>query len=120
MRARSRCRSSSCGYHIERLPTTRRGFTAALEAKIDQKLPAVIAEMKKASPSKGLIRPEFNPAAIARSYEEAGATCLSVLTDKDFFQGSEEFLREAREACKLPICVRISCLIHTRYMNHVR
>ncbi len=84
------------------LPATR-GFVAAIEARIDADEPAVIAEVKKASPSKGVIRAEFDPAAIARSYAAGGATCLSVLTDRDFFQGSEAFLGQARAACALPV-----------------
>ena len=80
-----------------------RGFLAAIQAKIHQGKPAVIAECKKASPSKGVIRKDFDPAAIAEAYAAAGATCLSVLTDVDFFMGSDAHLQQARAACQLPV-----------------
>lgn len=80
-----------------------RGFAKALIAQAKRKDPAVIAEVKKASPSKGVIREHFVPAEIAASYEKGGATCLSVLTDIDYFQGSDLFLQQARAACKLPV-----------------
>lgn len=80
-----------------------RGFINALNQRIAAGDPAIIAEVKKASPSKGVIREEFHPADIAKSYAQGGAACLSVLTDADFFQGHEDYLIAARDACKLPV-----------------
>ncbi len=80
-----------------------RDFAGALRAKIAAGQPAVIAEVKKASPSKGVLRADFIPADIAQSYAEHGAACLSVLTDKDFFQGSVDYLKQARASCGLPV-----------------
>ncbi len=80
-----------------------RDFVAAIRAKINAGRPAVISEIKKASPSKGILRADFNPAQIAASYQRHGATCLSVLTDEQFFQGCPAYLQQARAACDLPV-----------------
>lgn len=80
-----------------------RDFVGAMRAKIDAGQPAVIAEIKKASPSKGVIRQDFIPADIAQSYAEHGAACLSVLTDRQFFQGQVDYLKQARASCPLPV-----------------
>lgn len=101
--ARSRITSLSELEREARAADAPRGFALALLEQAAAKKPAVIAEIKKASPSKGVIREHFEPADIARCYQEGGATCLSVLTDIDFFQGADHFLQMARNACSLPV-----------------
>src|SRR5690606_16703643 len=96
-----------------------RGFARAIEDKIGQGKPAIIAEIKKASPSKGVIRENFNPIEIASSYAAHGAACLSVLTDVSFFQGSHDYLRQARAACSLPV-LRKDFIIDPYQIIHAR
>jgi indole-3-glycerol phosphate synthase len=101
-RARSECDLPAMRARAEAAGSLR-DFEGALRAKIGQGQPAVIAEIKKASPSKGVLREDFDPAAIAESYAAYGAACLSVLTDRQFFQGSAAYLEAARAACPLPV-----------------
>lgn len=106
---------------VERAKTTLapRSFAYALQRKVQTGQAAVIAEIKKASPSKGVIRENFVPAEIATSYERGGAACLSVLTDVDFFQGSDVYLKEARESCGLPV-LRKEFIIDTYQIYEAR
>jgi|SRR5690625_222558 len=96
-----------------------RGFATAMAQKIEQKQPAVIAEIKRASPSKGIIREHFYPAEIAASYAAHGATCLSVLTDVQYFQGGYDHLRQARAACSLPV-LRKDFIVDPYQIIHAR
>jgi len=96
-----------------------RGFVSAIEHKISQDKAAVIAEIKKASPSKGVIREHFVPAEIARSYEQGGAACLSVLTDVDFFQGADAYLLQARAAVNIPV-IRKDFLVDEYHIYEAR
>ncbi|RYY76419.1 MAG: indole-3-glycerol phosphate synthase TrpC [Gammaproteobacteria bacterium] len=101
----------------EQLPA--RGFVNAIEQKVEQGKAAVIAEIKKASPSKGVIREHFVPAEIARSYEQGGAACLSVLTDVDFFQGADAYLLQARAAVNIPV-IRKDFLVDEYHIYEAR
>lgn len=96
-----------------------RDFVGALRQRLEQNQPAVIAEIKKASPSKGIIRPDFDPVSIAQSYESCGAACLSVLTDRPFFQGDAAYLRDARACTSLPV-LRKDFMISTYHIAQSR
>lgn len=100
---RSRVKSLDDLKHVIQQAPAVRSFAGAMQAKVDQGYAAVIAEIKKASPSKGVMRDPFNPVDIARTYEANGAACLSILTDSQYFQGAEAYLVEARAATQLPV-----------------
>lgn len=116
---RSRAVSETDLLSLARQQSAPRDFNRALISRIEVGDPAVIAEVKKASPSKGVIREDFYPGEIAASYQAGGAACLSILTDSDFFQGHEDFLIEAREACQLPV-IRKDFITHGYQVSEAR
>ncbi|MDR3353166.1 MAG: indole-3-glycerol phosphate synthase TrpC [Zoogloeaceae bacterium] len=116
--ARARLPEAECVARARDMPPCR-DFTGALRTRVERKRPAVIAEIKKASPSRGVIRPDFHPARIAASYAEHGAACLSVLTDATFFQGEPDFLAAARAAAPLP-ALRKDFLVDAYQLHEAR